>query len=64
MALLTEIEFTRMEHLLAGLLKHADADEEQKILEIHQRLEQMFETQEQLRRSKDRLAKLTQQTEK
>ena len=58
MHILTNDEFEKMEALLARLLVDATPDEEVKIVNLHQRLIEIYENQSKLRQSKDRLVKL------
>ena len=62
MNLLTDTEFARMEHLLAGLLSDATSTEEAAILTLHDRLKRIHEAQQGLRNSRDRLLSLQSQT--
>ena len=61
MPLLTNTEFTLMEHLLAGLLTEAEPREEEQILHLHARLKSIFEVQRGLNNTKAHLLNLTKQ---
>ncbi|MEP3329105.1 hypothetical protein [Sedimentitalea sp.] len=58
MTLLTPKEFTQMERLLADLLPHTRPKEEAALLQLHSRLQIIFEAQSGLNASRDRLMAL------
>lgn len=64
MVLLTSEEFLLMEQLLADLLPSANAEEEVALLNLHTRLQTVFEAQSNLHASHDRLSELRSQTGK
>ena len=64
MALLTQSEFVKMEHLLAGLLVDATLREEEEILLLHARLQVIYKAQSELHASRARLTALRLQTGK
>ena len=59
MKLLTDTEFARMEHLLAGLLPDAAPVEEAAIFTLHDRLKRLHEAQHNLRNCRERLVSLS-----
>ena len=64
MTLLTPKEFTQMERLLADLLPHTRPEEEAALLQLHARLQLIFEAQSGLNASRDRLMALGSQTQR
>ena len=62
MTLLTPQEFAQMERLLADLLPHTRAEEEAALLQLHARLQVIYEAQSGLNASRDRLRELGSQT--
>ena len=58
MNLLTDTEFARMEHLLAGLLPDAAPAQEAAMFTLHDRLKRLHEAQHNLRNSGERLVSL------
>lgn len=62
MTLLTLEEFAQMERLLADLLPHTQPEEEAALLQLHARLQLIFEAQSGLNASRDRLMALGSQT--
>ena len=63
MVLLSQSEFTQMEHLLAGLLADVTIQEEEKILLLHARLQAIYAAQFKMHTSRDRLRSLRLQIE-
>lgn len=64
MTLLTPQEFAQMERLLAGLLPHTRAEQEAALLQLHARLQVIYESQSGLNASRDRLIALGSQNQR
>ena len=64
MTLLTPQEFAQMERLLADLLPFTRSEEEAALLQLHARLQVIYEAQSGLNASRDRLRALGSQTQR
>jgi hypothetical protein len=62
MSILIRDQFAKMEKLLAKLLPTAGPGEEEALLGIHTRLQRIFDEQTAIRRSRERLIALKEQT--
>lgn len=61
---LTPQEFAQMERLLADLLPNTRSEEEAALLQLHARLQVIYEAQSGLNESRDRLRALGSQTQR